>query len=165
MGALSAGGLETVTDDLRPADRHNQRGYFEHQGAKNLAQDNSWLFSHRGRAIKLIYHQLFHLPESLPARILFMRRDLREVVKSQSAMLDRPDHSEDWTRILLRELLRLDRWMEQQSHLEYLYVSHRRVMQEKEVVMQEVAGFLKRDLNLKAMIASVDPALWRNKSG
>lgn len=163
MGALKAGGLSLVTDDHRPPDEHNQRGYFEHQGVKALETGNSWLREHRGRAVKVIYRHLYHLPEGLPTRILFMRRDVREVVASQNAMLGEPNGVKDWSRLLSRELVRVERWLSRQPHIEVLDVSHRQVFLDGRAVMKEVAEFLGQGLDVEAMLATVDPSLYRQR--
>ena len=52
-----------------------------------LAQDSSWLEEARGKAVKIIYRLLPHLPPHLDYRVLFMERDLNEVYDSQQDML------------------------------------------------------------------------------
>ena len=43
----------------------------------------------RGQAVKVIYLLLYDLPPGHPYRVIFMRRDLDEVLASQSKMLQR----------------------------------------------------------------------------
>lgn len=163
MAALSAGGLTLVTDDQRPADQHNQRGYFEHQAVKTLEQDNSWLTEHRGQPVKIIYRLLYHLPPEIPAKIVFMRRDVREVAASQSVMLGEPlDPS--WPRVLVRELMKVDRWLAKRDHFEVLDVPHREVITEPELAFGRVNQFLGGGLDVPAMVGTVHPDLYRQRS-
>src|SRR5512135_2888827 len=87
MQMLQAGGLSLLTDQRRTADKHNPRGYFEYEAVKQTGADVSWLEKAGGRAVKVIHLLLRHLPADRQYRVIFMLRDLREVVASQRAML------------------------------------------------------------------------------
>ena len=89
MQMLQAGGLPILIDKARPPDEHNPRGYFELQKVKHLALDSSWLGESRGKAIKVIVQLIPFLPAGFKYRILFVRRDLREIVRSQERMLQK----------------------------------------------------------------------------
>ena len=89
MQLLVAGGIEPYRDELRPPDADNPRGYFEHIRATRLNIDQSWLPNARGRAVKIVAHLLPQLPPGEEYRVIFLHRDLREVVASQRAMLER----------------------------------------------------------------------------
>jgi len=41
-------GMPLLTDERRPADLHNPRGYFEYEPVKHLAEDSSWVEAARG---------------------------------------------------------------------------------------------------------------------
>jgi tetratricopeptide (TPR) repeat protein len=43
MQMLAAGGVPVFADDHRPADASNERGYLEHELARRLAVDGSWV--------------------------------------------------------------------------------------------------------------------------
>jgi hypothetical protein len=90
MRMLEAGGLPIVTDGLRRADLANPKGYYEFEAVKGLDKqaDTAWLADARGKAVKIISFLLTYLPESYDYRVVFMRRDLGEVVASQNQMLD-----------------------------------------------------------------------------
>ncbi|MFM9169433.1 MAG: hypothetical protein ACKOTD_04725, partial [Phycisphaerales bacterium] len=89
MQMLHAGGIPAVTDGLRTQDDDNPRGYFEFERVKQLRTDKAWLDDAAGKAVKVIHLLLMELPDDRPYRVVFMQRDLREVVKSQSTMLAR----------------------------------------------------------------------------
>ena len=90
MKMLEAGGLLVVTDGLRAADASNPNGYYELEEVKTLSteSDGAWLAGARGKAVKVISFLLTYLPESYDYQVVFMRRDLGEIVASQNAMLD-----------------------------------------------------------------------------
>ena len=85
---LENGGIEVVTDRLRTPDTDNPRGYFELEKVKKLKQDASWLPSTRGKAFKMISQLLYDLPASERYRILFMQRDLGEVLLKLEEFLE-----------------------------------------------------------------------------
>ncbi|MGI8820064.1 MAG: hypothetical protein ACR2ID_04230 [Chthoniobacterales bacterium] len=51
MEMLAAGGIPPLTDELRPSDESNPRGYFEFDPVKRLRQDQSWLTQASGNRI------------------------------------------------------------------------------------------------------------------
>jgi hypothetical protein len=89
MGMLHAGGLDVVTDGARVADANNPRGYYEDERVKTLAtqDDSAWLLGARGKAVKIISFLLGSLPNTNNYRVIFMHRDLRDVMASQRTML------------------------------------------------------------------------------
>jgi tetratricopeptide (TPR) repeat protein len=89
MQALAAGGIKLLTDGLRIADEDNPRGYHEYEPATRLAEDSAWIASARGRAVKIVLPLLPHVPRGEFYRVLLIQRDLREVLLSQTQMLQR----------------------------------------------------------------------------
>ena len=160
MSALQAGGMELVCDGLRPADAHNPRGYFEDRRVRRLAEDSRWLLQEGGRAVKIIYRLLYHLPRQMPARVLLMQRPLDEVVASQQAMLASPDSSGlDWISLFESELRQLRGWLAEQQQITVLEVSFARLLADPGPTLAEVISFLQRPLQAEAMAAVVEPSL------
>ena len=116
MQMLHAGGHPCLTDDRREADADNPRGYFEYDKVKQLRTDCSWLPEATGKAVKIIAQLLSVLPTELDYKIIFMRRELDEVIASQNRMLDRQGRGgSDLSDERLREL-----FDQQLRHLEKL---------------------------------------------
>ena len=89
MQMLEAGGVLVYTDNVRRADEDNQRGYFELEAVKRTKDDKAWLREASGKAVKMIYQLLYDLPPDYDYRVVFMQRDLDEVLASQRSMLER----------------------------------------------------------------------------
>src|SRR5215468_203263 len=87
MQMLHAGGIRVLTDGERAADTDNPRGYFEFERVKQTKRDPSWLPVARGMAVKMISQLLYDLPASEQYRVLFLERDMEEVLRSQEKML------------------------------------------------------------------------------
>src|SRR5512145_1836571 len=91
MNMLAAGGIEILSDGERAADIDNPKGYFELERIKNLEKetDKSYLRAGRVKAVKVISFLIKDLPDENDYRVVFMRRDLDEVLASQQKMIDR----------------------------------------------------------------------------
>ena len=169
MQMLAAGGMPIMSDESRAADTHNPRGYLEDRRVKSLESDNTWLAEAEGHALKVISLLLYELPTDLQFRIVFMRRDLDEVLRSQHRMLaadsNAPaDAAPEIRTHFERHLASLSAWFPRQSHLELLEIDYCRVVREPETAAASVAGFLKQELDLAAMASVVDPSLYRNRN-
>jgi hypothetical protein len=167
MQMLRAGGMPLLTDERRPADAHNPRGYFEYDPVKRLAADSSWLKSARGRAVKIIYRLLRHLPADITYRVLFLERDAVEVFESQQEMLrsrNDPAALQDRERILsalAAELANVKPWLARQANMQVLTVPYAEVVKHPLERAREISRFLD-GLDESAMAAAVDPALHRH---
>src|ERR1700674_4934882 len=91
MNMLRGGGVRRLTAGSRRADDSNPRGYFEYEPVKGLDknEDLSWVPRARGQAVKVISFLLTWLPETYDYRVIFMQRDLDEIIASQHQMLAR----------------------------------------------------------------------------
>src|SRR5262249_20624883 len=91
MQMLEKGGMPIVTDKIRTADEDNPKGYHEFERIKEIDKpgDKSWLKEYRGQVIKTISFLLQDLPLDLNYQVLFMRRNIEEVLRSQNKMLER----------------------------------------------------------------------------
>ena len=96
MQMLAAGGIPPLSDGERLPDDDNPRGYFELESVKRLQKDSSWLSDAQGKAVKIIAQLLPNLPQ-LNYRLIFMDRDLDEVIESQRRMLLRNGRQGDDT--------------------------------------------------------------------
>jgi hypothetical protein len=167
MQMLENGGVEVVTDNVRTADTDNPRGYYEFEPVKKIKQDATWLPGTRGKAFKMVSQLLYHLPSSEQYRIIFMERDLEEMLVSQEKMLERL-HRTAAPREKIREsyTLHLDRlhtWLSQQDNIKVLRVSYNELIERPELEAERLCGFLGRKVNPEKMAKTVDPALYRNK--
>ena len=89
MRMLEQGGLPVLIDGVRTADDDNPNGYYEFEAVKQTREDASWLEGSEGKAVKMVYRLLYDLPPDRAYRVLFMTRNLDEVLASQRVMLTR----------------------------------------------------------------------------
>ena len=171
MQMLMAGGFEACSDDKREADDSNQRGYFEDERVKALGKDNSWLDEAKGKAVKVVAPLLFRLPRGPQHnyRVVFMERDLGEVVQSQRAMLERLEREgtkmadQKLQKVYAEQLRRVKRLLAA-SHMPTLFVGHLDCIQRPAEVAERVRTFLSGELEVAAAAAVVDPSLHRERA-
>jgi hypothetical protein len=167
MQMLASGGFEVLTDNLRTADVDNPRGYFEFERVKKLKEDTSWLPQARGKAVKLVSQLLFDLPADERYRIVFMQRDLDEMLTSQEKMLQRLGREaaprEDIKRAFSKHLQRLHGWLDQQPNMSVLRMPYTELLTDPDAAVHRVVEFLGGPLDASAMVRAVDPSLYRNR--
>jgi hypothetical protein len=169
MKMLEAGGVEIVTDNLRQPDSDNPNGYFEYEPVKHLARNAAWVHTMRGKALKVISFLLYYLPASVSYQILFMQRDLQEILASQQKMLDRlgQDSKTVSDDVLAQKfathLQKVTGWIATQKNMTCLYVDYRAVLNDPKSKASEIQQFLQQPLHLENMVLAVDQALYRNR--
>jgi hypothetical protein len=172
MRLLEAGGVPVLTDDLRPPDEDNPRGYYEFTPVKTLAKtdDKTWLAQAQGRAIKIISYLLPHLPEQYRYKIIFIRRQIPEVLASQKKMIARRGtgtgqlSQEALAATYATHLEQVRRLLLGRSNCDVLYVDHRQALDAPEQVARQICEFLGESLDTAAMAAEVDTRLHRNRA-
>lgn len=169
MRMLEAGGLPVLTDGVRPPDEDNPHGYYEFEPVKRLAQDQSWVPGARGRAVKMVSALLPQLPSQYPYRVVFMEREMQEVLSSQGVMLGRQGKADDPRPFSERAAAFEDHvrslmgWMERQANLALLRVSYNDVVAAPRDEAARVNRFLGDHLDVAAMAAVVEPSLYRQR--
>ena len=170
MKMLEAGGLGVVTDGARTADEDNPKGYYEDERVKDLhtAADKSWLRASRGKVIKIISFLLKSLPEDNNYQVLFMHRDLREIVASQNKMLarrgERSDTSDERAVALLEEQVRDARFFLRRPWFEVLELHYRETLENPRPLALRMAEFVGQPLDVERMAQVVDVQLYRNRA-
>jgi len=170
MKMLEAGGLSVVTDGLRTADEDNPKGYYEDERVKELHQagDKTWLRQSRGRVIKIISFLLKSLPADNNYQVLFMHRNLKEIVASQNKMLVRRgkknDTPDERAVALLDEQVRDARFFLRRPQFEVLELNYRETLDSPRPLALKMAGFVGRPLDVDKMTQVVDVQLYRNRS-
>jgi hypothetical protein len=170
MKMLEAGGIPPLTDQIRTADDDNPKGYYEFERVKQLDKgDTAWVAGAQGKAVKVISQLLRHLPTDQEYRVIFMRRHIDEILASQKKMLvnrgEDPNRvsDEELTRLFEKHLAHVTHWLDQQPNVKTLYVHYNDVLADPRRVADQLSSFLHGRLDAEAMIASVDPTLYRNR--
>jgi hypothetical protein len=171
MKMLAAGGMETIVDNIRSADEDNPKGYFEDERVKDLAEmeDKTWLRDARGKVIKVVSSLLQYLPQDNLYKVIFMRRNLHEVLQSQAKMLERRGETsdtsdEEMVRMYESHLDKVQFQLKFREWFDVLYLDFADVVADPESAASAMNDFLGGGLDVRAMAMQVDPDLYRNRS-
>jgi len=170
MKVLEAGGMEIVTDNLRTADEDNPKGYYELEDVKVLKDgDSSWIQDAPGKAVKVISSLLEYLPSTYKYKIIFMRREIAEILASQKQMLirrgeDSNGDDQQMAEMFQEHLKRVRVWLANQPNMDVLYVDYNELMGNPAPEIKSVAEFLGLSDKLDAMLAVPDKKLYRQKA-
>ena len=167
MQLLTAAGLDPVTDVRRAPDEDNPLGYFEFEKTLTLAKDASWIPEVRGKTIKIVAQLLPLLPVGEFYNIVFMERDLDEVVASQHAMLARSNRAglktEDakLKETFASQLERVRRKLAESSQVRILTVNYNRLITDAKTEVARVAQFVGEPFDGTKAMNAVRPELRR----
>ena len=170
MKVLEAGGMQIYTDNLRVADEDNPKGYYELEQVKALKDgDVTWVKEAPGKVVKVISSLLKYLPSAYKYKIVFMRREIAEILASQKQMLIRrgePSEGDDqkMAEIFQEHLKRVRVWLANRPNMEVLYVDYNTLMADPIPEIKTVAEFLGLGDHLEAMLAVPDKKLYRQKA-
>ena len=169
MKMLAEGGLPIVTDELRSADDDNPNGYFELESVKQLAGGrNEWLAEAGGKAVKVISSLLEFLPAAYTYKVIFMEREIREILASQRKMLEHRSEAPavDDARIeeqFHKHLAAVKPWLARQPNMETLRISYNDLMSNPEPHCRRLIDFTCAPLDLERMLGVPNARLYRNK--
>ena len=170
MRMLESGGLPVVTDGLRGADPSNPGGYYEFERVKELDKggDSSWLRDVRGKAVKIISLLLTYLPESYDYQVIFIRRDLDEILASQNKMLEargEASGAEDsrLKALYVEHLMQVERFLGRRSCFSTLTLQYADLVGSPAEEAARINTFLGGSLDVTKMAAVADRTLYRNR--
>jgi tetratricopeptide (TPR) repeat protein len=184
MQLLEAAGLPAFTDGRRPADASNEKGYYEHEKVAGLltSPDRSWLQEAKGKALKVVAPLLAALPlqnqkskinnpqssiSPLHYRVLFMERDMEEILASQDSMLTRLGKSTqpgaDIAKAYRQQVRHAKTWLTG-CGIPALSVSYADLVHRPDEALPPLAVFLGVPEKLAAMRAVIDPTLHRARN-
>jgi sulfotransferase family protein len=170
MKILSEGGLPIVTDELRSADEDNPNGYFELETVKQMSTGNvAWLSDAGGKVVKVISALLEFLPADHTYKIIFMEREIKEILASQQKMLARRNKTSQVSDAEMEQQFRkhlsiIKPWLIRQPNMEVLYVSYNGLISEPDPLCRRVVKFVGLDLDLSKMLAVPSRELYRNRA-
>lgn len=170
MRMLEAGGMDVFADHLREPDIDNPDGYYEYEKVKNIKEDYKWLDDLHGKAIKVVSMLLYALPTDKNYKIIFMIRNMEEILASQRAMLERKGKvsdfsAEDMKQVFTKHLEEIKRWLSKQRNMDILFINYNEVISIPHECVKKINEFLDDKLNSMDMLRVVNKSLYRQRSG
>jgi hypothetical protein len=169
MQMIEAGGIPALTDHRRKQDEDNPKGYYEFEPVKKTRNDSSWVPAARGKVVKVIYSLLYDLPLEYEYRVIFMERNIYEVITSQKRMLQRSGKTganlsdEKLAELFKGQLNKFEHWIHNHRCFALLPVNYSAIVKAPQLLAEKINIFLGGGLDTQAMVQAVDPALYRNK--
>jgi len=170
MKMLEAGGRAILTDNLREADVNNPKGYYEFERVKQMKDgDLAWLSEAVGKVVKIVTGLIMFLPSSYNYKIIFMRRDLNEILSSQKKMLVRLGKEDDdipddkMAKVYEEHLKEVRGWLVRQPNIETLYVNYNSMIKDSTEALNKINDFLGGGMDVSVMSAVVDKELYRER--
>lgn len=169
MKMLEAGGVAPLCDGQRKADSDNPNGYYEFEPVKRTKDNPDWLNQCPGKAVKMVYSLLYDLPIDRHYDVIFMRRDLNEIMDSQRRMLQnmRLNSGIDdnrMARLFSGEIIRFRKWIARSGHISCLEVPYNDIAAGDKEPINHINAHLGGELNTSAMASIVNPSLYRNRA-
>ncbi len=170
MKMLAEGGLASVVDNLREADEDNPNGYFEIEEVKALKDGQTrWIYEAPGKVVKVISYLLEFLPADLAFDVIFMDREIHEVLASQKKMLARRNEvstisDEEMEKQYREHLKAVKYWLPRQTNMRVMYVKYDQMVKSPQTLVPSILEFLDLPLNAEAMIVVPNPSLYRNRA-
>ncbi|MBT8263493.1 MAG: alkaline phosphatase family protein [Bacteroidia bacterium] len=165
MQMMDKGGVECLVDDKREADESNPKGYYEFEPVMSLHKDNTWMDQAQNKAVKIVAPLLNHIDGKYRYKVVFMTRDLDEVLKSQQKMIGKnPDVLPVKLYNKYRNLLKfVDSWKENEPGIELIYIDYGDVLENPSKALNDIESFIGIPLNKKEMTKCIDKSLHRNR--
>jgi len=169
MKMLECGGLPPLCDGIRAADHDNPNGYYEFEKVKNLKDDDSWINEADGKSLKVISTLLSDLPVDQEYRIIFMVRNLDEILSSQRKMIERRnvvEKSSDEKKLkpsYKKHLKMVKEWLSLSDEIELFYCDYNQLVADPARVVHKLLNALNLSLNADRMAAVVDNNLYRQR--
>ncbi|NND88074.1 MAG: tetratricopeptide repeat protein, partial [Flavobacteriaceae bacterium] len=166
MQMLHNGGMEALVDDKREADISNPKGYFEYEPVMSIHKDNSWLPLAKNKSVKIVAPLLRYINPDFRYKVIFMKRDLDEIIKSQQKMLGK---NPDTLPVKIynafhTQLQTVARWKEREPGVELLYVDYAELVDDPDALVEKIKSFLGlKSLDSEKMKKSIDKKLYRNR--
>jgi hypothetical protein len=164
MQLLNKSSLDILSDGIRQKDISNPEGYYELEAVKGIVRDNSFLKDAAGKVVKIVAPLPIYLDKSLDYRIVFMRRDIEEVLKSQEKMLnkDQTSEREKFRTIYEMHLKKTYHFFDSHS-IPYIDIQYKQLLNNSEQELAKLIEFLNLSTPIEDLLSVIKVDLYRNK--
>ncbi len=146
MKILEQGGLTAIKDDYKCAGKANPNGFYEYREMQHFPE---WCLEKEGDCIKVLVPQIKRIKGN--HKIIFMHRDLQEIIDSISKMQD----ASMWAYShLLGDSLQ---WLKDKD---VIHLDYNRIMENPRMGLERIKDLIP---NFDEAVKVVDPKLYRTK--
>jgi hypothetical protein len=167
MQVLAAGGIPIAYTETRKPDEHNPKGYYELEGGKiiNTLMQGTFPFeTYKGRFIKITAYGLTYLPAGT-YKIIYMERNLEEVLDSMEKMAQVTDEGREDTKQSFKKLNeKVKKELRTKDNVDILFMNYNDVLKDPRTNVQKIGEFIgPYHFDTTKMIAVVDSQLYRQR--
>jgi len=168
MRMLEAGGMQVAVDNIRKADEDNPMGYYELESVKKIKEDASWLDGVQGKVIKMVSMLLYNLPHEKNFNVVFMSRNMEEILASQRTMLQRKGQTnalddKEMAESYKKHLGEIIKWLNESKNMNVLYLEYNNLIENPRDNAEKISSFLNSKLDVDKMVDVVDKSLYRQR--
>ena len=168
MQMLTSGGLEAFADETRQPDESNPKGYYESEKVKKLPYQNNWVPEAEGKVMKVVAPLITYLPQGFNYKLVYMTRDLDEIVESQRVMLENlnktgGDLTPEKFKLMFLSQIRSLGYLLKLNGIQYCEIDYHETIKDPTASAAKVQEFLTAELSMQQMVQAVDPSLYRQK--
>lgn len=156
--------IPVLSDGKRESDISNPEGYYELEAVKGIVKDNSFLNEAKGKAVKIVAPLPIYLDTQQKYKVVFMRRDMDEILRSQEKMLSKDQQSErEKFRTIYEFHLKKTYNFFLLNKIPFLDVNYNQLMQDSENELKKLFIFLGVE-QPEEVNSIVKPNLYRNRN-
>lgn len=165
MQILEKAGFPILHDGIRESDISNPQGYYELEAVKGIVRDNSFLNDAPGKVVKIVTPLPIHVDTSKSYKMVFMRRDLEEILRSQEKMLNKDQVSErEKFRTIYEFHLKKTYKFFLENKIPFMDISYNELMTEPERPLSRLKEFLNLEVSTEKLLEALNPELYRNRN-
>lgn len=164
MQIFGKSNIPVLSDGVRSKDINNPEGYYELEAVKGIVKDNSFLTEGKGKVVKIVAPLPTFMDKKLQYKVVFMRRDMDEILRSQEKMLEKDQSSErEKFRTIYEFHLKKTYQFFKDNNIPYLDVQYKELINDPENVLRSLMEFCDMTANLEDLVTVVKPELYRNR--
>ncbi len=165
MQILAKAGLEIMSDGVRQKDISNPEGYYELEAVKGIVKSNAFLKEAEGKVVKIVAPLPQFIDKSLKYKVIFMRREMDEVLRSQEVMLNKDQSAErEKFRTIYEMHLKKTYQFFDSNGIPFIDIQYKALIQNPEAELVKLIEFLSLNASMEELASIVKPDLYRNKA-
>jgi hypothetical protein len=164
MQLFNAANASIATDSIRGVDENNPKGYYELEAVKGIVKNNVFLKEQDGKTIKIVAPLVTFIDLALEYRVVFMLRDLDEVVQSQEKMVgkDQQDQKEKFKSMYALHIEKSRQFL-LAHQIPFMEMQHRELLQNPDASLKRLIDFFSWETPIQELKSVIDHSLYRNR--
>lgn len=169
MQILEKAGMELLVDDFLSADEFNPNGYYEVRGCRDTSIQIN-LQEAKSKVVKIFAVNLQSIPNVLPIRVIFIKRNLVENWASiYKCKFKGKKKFKGIFGIQKREMFKqihenVEKWASKNDNVEILWVDYNKFFKSPEDELNKIVSFVGLDQPIDDLLPVIDENLYKEKN-